>query len=189
MKRFKIIALITFAFLLSSQVAVFAQSNPYKKSEKYQKEYNKNQKEKRKYQEKQQKERRKYLEKQQKERGKYQQKVNKSYGKVYANSKRSNGKKLPSWANAHRYNAKKHVYFRDYDLFYDAKRQGYVYNRKNKWVFSRHIPSYLRGVDLNRARMQVLNDLAYDSRPEQYYGRYTKRYPRNQRIQFGINLF
>lgn len=189
MKRFKIIALFTFAFLLSNQLAVFAQSYPNKKSVKYKKEYYKNQKEKRKYQEKTQNEHRKYVEKQQKERRKYHQKVNKSYGNVYSNSKYNNRKKLPSWANAHRYNAKKHVYFRDYDLFYDARRRGYVYNRKNKWIFSRNIPSYLRGVDLNRARVQVLNDLAYDSRPEQYYGRYTKRYPRDSRIHFNINLF
>lgn len=189
MKRFKIIALITFTFLFSSQVAVFAQGNPYKKAQKHQKEYYKNQKEKRKYEEKRQKERRKYLEKQRKERIKYQKKVNKLPGRVYSNSPYNNKIILPSWANAQRYTAKKHVYFRDYNVFYDARRQGYVYLHKNKWRFSKGVPSYLRGVNLNRARIQVLNDVAYTSRPEQYHSRYEKRYPRDSRIQFNLSLF
>ena len=189
MNRFKIIALITFAFLLSSQVAVFAQGYRYKKSEKHQKEYYKNQKERRKYEEKRQKERRKYLEKQRKERIKYQKKINKLPGRVYPNSTYNNRIILPSWAKAHRYTAKRHVYFRDYNVFYDARRQGYVYLHKNKWRFSKAVPSYLIGVDLNRARIQVLNDLAYTSRPELYHSRYAKRYPRDMRIQFNLSLF
>ncbi len=186
MKRFKIIALFTLAFLLFNQVVVVAQNYPYKKS---QKENYKNQKEEKKYQDKKQKERLKYLEKQDKNRKKHHENINKSYGKKYSNHAYTNKGKLPNWAKAHRYTAKKHVYFRDYDLFYDARRQGYVYTHKNKWAFSKNIPSHLRKVDLNRARIQVLNDIPYTSRPEEHYGRYTKRYPRNPRIQFGINLF
>lgn len=189
MNRFKIIALITFAFLFSSQVAVFAQSYPYKKSEKHQKEYYKSQKEKRKYEEKKRKERRKYVEKQQKERMKYQKKMNKLSGKIYSNSKYNTRNRIPSWANAHRYTAKRHVYFRDYNVFYDARREGYVYLHKKKWRFSKNVPSYLRSVNLSRARMQVLNDVAYNSRPEQYYSRYAKRYPRDARVQFSLRLF
>src|SRR5690606_38699247 len=94
----------------------------------------------------------------------------------------------PSWAPAHGYRAKHHVYFRDYYTFYDPYRAGYVYRTNNGWRFSRNIPSFMVGVDLGRDRIQLLTDLPLNRHPEQYYDRYAKRYPRDSRIDINIIL-
>lgn len=95
----------------------------------------------------------------------------------------------PSWAPAHGYRAKHHVYFRDYQTFYDPHRGGYVYRSNNGWRFSRNVPSFMVGVDLGRARVQLLTDLPLNRQPERYYARYAKRYPRDSKVRVNINLF
>src|SRR5690606_37250950 len=75
----------------------------------------------------------------------------------YSKHKRRNGP--PSWARAHGYRAKHHVYFRDYYTFYDPYRGGYVYRHNNRWLFSSSVPSFLIGVNLNNARVQVMRDI------------------------------
>jgi len=95
---------------------------------------------------------------------------------------------MPGWANAHRYNARHHVYFRDYNAFYDPNRGGYIYWYNNAWIFSPTVPLFMAGVNLNRARIQVINDVPFDARPEIYYDRYARRYPRNVNIQINIPL-
>lgn len=95
---------------------------------------------------------------------------------------------MPFWASAHRYRGGHAVYFRDYNAFYDPYRGGYIYWHKNTWRFSRKVPRYMSNYDLNRARVHVIKDVPYGSRPELHYGKYAKRYPRNNRIQINIGL-
>lgn len=92
----------------------------------------------------------------------------------------------PAWAVRHDYYADHHVYFRDYDTFYDPYRGGYVYRYANDWRFSRDIPTFLASVDLGRARVQIMADIPLTKRPEQYYDSYRSRYPRNPRVQVNV---
>ena len=62
----------------------------------------------------------------------------------------------PPWAPAHGYRAKQHVYFPDYYTYFDPRRNGYVYWGNNDWIFTPKLPSFLSGVDLGGARMQLL---------------------------------
>ncbi len=172
MKRFKIYSLVLAAtFFLFGSADVLAQNRNNKHAEKARKEYYKQQ-------EKERKAYNKYVEKQYKNNGR-------NY--TYVNVAKRNGP--PAWAPAHGYRAKNHVYFRDYQTFYDPYREGYVYRRNNKWVFSRSVPTFLVGVNLGNARMNLITDIPVNRRPEQYYSRYANRYPRDSRIQVNISLF
>jgi hypothetical protein len=63
-----------------------------------------------------------------------------------------------------------------------------VYRHKNKWLFSRSVPTFLVGVNLNSARVQLLTDIPLNHHPEQYYGRYSSRNPRDPRINVKISF-
>jgi hypothetical protein len=93
----------------------------------------------------------------------------------YGNKAKRNGP--PAWAPAHGYRAKQHAYFPDYYTFYDANRNGYSYWNGSGWSFSNALPGFLNGVDLSRARMEVLNDLSVNDRPEANYSTYVRKYP------------
>lgn len=90
----------------------------------------------------------------------------------------------PHWARAHRYQAKHPVYFRDYHMFYDPYRNGYVYYHNSRWLFSPTVPAFVAHVDLGRAHIQILSELPLRARPELYYERYARRYP----AQININI-
>jgi hypothetical protein len=83
----------------------------------------------------------------------------------------------PAWAPAHGYRAKNHAYFPDYHTFYDANRGGYVYWNSGRWIFTPNTPSFLSGVNLRTARLQLLNDIPVTTHPEVYYSRYSTAYP------------
>jgi hypothetical protein len=83
----------------------------------------------------------------------------------------------PPWAPAHGYRAKQHAYFPDYHVFYDPYRGGYSYWQNNSWNFSPRVPAFLGGIDLGKARIQVLGDVPVTTRPEIYYNRYAELYP------------
>ncbi|HYD22550.1 MAG TPA: hypothetical protein VEB40_13805 [Flavipsychrobacter sp.] len=83
--------------------------------------------------------------------------------------------KKPSWAPTG-YSADHHVYFPDYYTFYDPRR-GYVTWEKDSWVASPTMPLFLSNEDLSKARIQILNDISIDKRPELSYPRYMKMYP------------
>jgi hypothetical protein len=167
MKNLKIYSLLLAAFFLFSTADVLAQNHRGKKSEKSRKEYYK----------KQEKNRKAYK--------KYNQNKYKNNKHSYAKIKKRHGP--PAWAPAHGYRAKNHVYFRDYHTFYDPYRGGYVYRSNNKWIFSRSVPTFLVGVNLGGARINLLTDIPVNARPEQYYSRYVNQYPRDPKVQ--INLF
>lgn len=94
----------------------------------------------------------------------------------------------PRWAPAHGYRMKQHVYFPDYYAYYDPRRNGYVYWNNNAWIFTSSIPPYMSGVDLNRARMQVISDIPLTTRPEANWRRYYNAYPPSGRVNININL-
>lgn len=100
------------------------------------------------------------------------------YGYAPAATNRRKGGGPPPWAPAHGYRAKQHVYFPDYYTYYDPRRNGYVYWRGNNWTFSRNVPSFLNGVNLGSARMQVL-PLGWTALPETHYRDYARSYPAN----------
>lgn len=94
----------------------------------------------------------------------------------------------PRWAKAHRYQARHHVYFRDYCTFYDPYRQGYVYWSSNQWIFSPSIPAFLAHVDLGRARIQLMSGVPLTRHPEYYYQEYARSYPRGTNISINFQL-
>ncbi|RQO30761.1 hypothetical protein DBR32_08515 [Taibaiella sp. KBW10] len=94
----------------------------------------------------------------------------------------------PAWAPAHGYRMKQHLYFPDYYAYYDPRRNGYVYWNNSAWIFSPVVPPYMSGVDLNRARVQVIGDLPLNKRPEANWRRYYRAYPPSGRVQVNINL-
>lgn len=162
MKYLRLYSVLLVTFFLFGTADLFAQKH-HKHHEKARKEYYKKQEKRHKH-------------------------AQKHYGNhpSYSKVKWRNGP--PSWAPAHGYRAKSHVYFRDYYTFYDPYRGGYVYRHKNKWLFSRSVPTFLIGVNLNSARVQLLTDIPLNHRPEQYYGRYSSRYPRDPRINVNISF-
>ncbi len=82
----------------------------------------------------------------------------------------------PAWGASKHYNGESHVYFPDYYTFYDPAR-GYVYWNNGYWVTSVTEPSFLSGVDLNTARIELLPNEALTERPELRYTTYAGQYP------------
>ena len=85
--------------------------------------------------------------------------------------------KDPAWAPKG-YHSQYHVYFPDYETFYDPHR-GYIVKDKNSWVASPSMPLFLSNKDLAKERVMILEDLSLDLRPEESYPRYMKMYPAN----------
>jgi hypothetical protein len=113
----------------------------------------------------------------------------KAYKKGYKQGAKTNYVRRggpPSWAPAHGYRAKNHVYFPDYYTFYDPRRNGYVYWNNNTWSFSPSVPSFMANIDLGRARIQVLGDLPLTTQPEPDFNRYYGMYPPSGSININI---
>src|SRR5437762_1987213 len=83
-------------------------------------------------------------------------------------------KTKPAWWTAHSLTSDKHIYFPDYYVFYEPDK-GYVYWNNGKWINSSSVPAYMGPVDLNTARIQVIDDMA--SRPELEFRTYSRTYP------------
>lgn len=96
-----------------------------------------------------------------------QVKINEKNGKVKTKS-------VPAWGPAHHYVGDKYVYFPDYYTYYEPER-GYVYWNKGTWTTTTTVPTYMSKVDLNRARVQVIEDMSV--RPETRYKTYIEQYP------------
>lgn len=92
----------------------------------------------------------------------------------------------PAWAPAHGYRANRHVYFPDYYTFYDPRRNGYSYWSGNGWIFSPTLPSFMLGVDLGRARIQVMDNVPITANPYAYFNNYYQRYPPASSININI---
>src|SRR5438477_356004 len=66
-------------------------------------------------------------------------------------------KATPAWAAAHQYHNDHDVYFPDYYTFYDPQR-GYIYYKEGHWVNTTTVPTYMRSVDMNKARVQIIQE-------------------------------
>ncbi len=84
---------------------------------------------------------------------------------------------VPTWAAAHKYDAKAHVYFPDYYTYYDPARGGYVFWNNGNYTFTPALPPFLEKVDLSKSRVQILKGLSLDLHPELNYPNYMKMYP------------
>ena len=134
--------------------------------------------------EKAEKERAKYIRKQNKDRVKYYRDIRKQDDKFfkeavkrqrkYYKAYRTNGP--PPWANAHGYDARHHIYFRDYRTFYDPYRGGYVFVNGGNWSFSVDIPAFMVNVNLDNARTTVIRDIPVSRHPEDFYYDYVDDY-------------
>ncbi|MGF7231187.1 hypothetical protein [Arachidicoccus sp.] len=91
------------------------------------------------------------------------------------------------WAIAHGYNYRRHVYFPDYHVFYDARRRGYVYRNRGQWLFSVAVPSIIAGVDLDNARIEYMNNVPLDAYPQSYYDYYNNP-PSGVRLNLQVRL-
>jgi len=97
--------------------------------------------------------------------------------------KKDNTQKTPKAkqvSNAPRFSfdPKKYVYFPDFYAFYDPQR-GYVFwNAETKtWKTSQEPPKFMIKNDQSNVRIQILEGLHLDLRPEQNYPNYMKLYP------------
>ncbi len=71
-----------------------------------------------------------------------------------------------------------YIYFPDYYAFYDPER-GYVFwnEETSSWKTSLEPPKFMNNTDMSRTRIQILDGLDLDLRPEQNYPNYMKLYP------------
>jgi hypothetical protein len=89
----------------------------------------------------------------------------------------------PPWAPAHGYRVKtRHVYFPQYNMYYDMNRSSYLYLNGGHWTVSATLPNIFVGINLGRATQIQLNYASYD--PYRYndihvveYRRYVERPP------------
>ena len=81
----------------------------------------------------------------------------------------------PSWANAHGYRNNMHVYFPDYYTFYDPNR-GYTYWDGDSWETTMTMPAFIADVDLNAARVEILNNARLEEHPELKYDIYMREF-------------
>lgn len=102
--------------------------------------------------------------------------IKKKPRKAWERAEAAEMKGPPAWAPAHGYRSDRHVYFPDYYTFYDPNR-GYVYWQEDRWVTSRTLPVFMHGVDLNGARMNILDDVELSAKPEVEFRLWRERYP------------
>ncbi len=119
------------------------------------------------------KERDKYYKERNKERDKYYKEAYKERKEYY---KEGHKHGFPRWAEVHRYDSRHHVYFRDYNTFYDPYRRGYVFQDRGRWRFSPDVPSFLVGIDLGRAQIRIIKDIPISRHPEDFYYDYEEDY-------------
>lgn len=89
------------------------------------------------------------------------------------------------WAARRHYDYHRHVYFPDYHAFYDARRHGYVYRNRGRWIFTQTLPSFMVGLNWNNVRIQYLQGVPVTAYPQTYYDTYSSRYPA---VSLNLNL-
>lgn len=114
-----------------------------------------------------------YYKKRDKERDKYYKEAYKDRNEYYKESYKHG---FPKWAKVHRYDSHHHVYFREYNTFYDPYRRGYVFQDRGRWRFSLDVPSFLVGIDLGRAHIRIIKDIPISRHPEDFYDDYEEDY-------------
>jgi hypothetical protein len=70
----------------------------------------------------------------------------------------------PPWAPANGYRAKtRHIYFPEYNFYFDLQRNGYFFFSNNRWSFSASVPTLYAHVNLRTTRHIELD--FYGDRP------------------------
>lgn len=108
-----------------------------------------------------------------------------AYGRRIANAPRYHHRRVVPWGVSRHYKYNHHVYFPDYHTFYDARRGGYVYRHGGRWIFTQAMPSFLVGINWNRARVEYMNNVPMNAYPQNYYDDYNRRYPS---VAFSLNV-
>lgn len=81
----------------------------------------------------------------------------------------------PSWAPAHGYRAKtRHIYFPEYNLYYDIQKKNYIYLNNGKWTFGTKIPTTITNIRLSKST-QIELDFYGDS-PQHYNNSHKTKY-------------
>lgn len=82
----------------------------------------------------------------------------------------------PEWGLGHNYMNDRYVYFPDYFTFYSPNR-GYIYaNDSYGWSASPSLPASMRGADMSKIRVQLL-DVPLTAYPEKKFESYYMHYP------------
>ncbi|MEO5777399.1 MAG: hypothetical protein ABIQ27_10865 [Flavobacterium sp.] len=69
----------------------------------------------------------------------------------------------PPWAPAHGYRAKtRHIYYPQYNMYYDRNRSSYLYLNGGHWSVSATLPNIYVGINLGNAAQIQLNYGGYD---------------------------
>lgn len=69
----------------------------------------------------------------------------------------------PPWAPAHGYRAQtRHIYFPQYNMYYDINRSSYLYLNGGNWTVSASLPNIYVGVNLGGAAQVQLTYGGYD---------------------------
>ncbi len=150
-----------------------AQAQRHKKEDKYWEHRKEADKKRAKYIRENEKKRAKYIRERRKKEKKYYKESAKRRKEYYKEMRKH---RRPVWAGAHRYDARNHVYFRDYRTFYDPYRGGYVFLDGGRWTFSAQLPSFMINVDLGRANIRVIKDIPINRHPEDFYDDYDDDY-------------
>lgn len=73
----------------------------------------------------------------------------------------------PPWAPANGYRAKtRHIYFPDYNFYFDLQRNVYIYLDGNEWQFGVNLPSFYAEINL---RNSITVELELDTDTPQMY--------------------
>lgn len=88
---------------------------------------------------------------------------------------KSNGQGPPPWAPAHGFRAKtRHVYFPEYNFYFDIEKRVYIHFQAGKWTVSSDLPTKLNNINLRNASKFEL-DIDIDN-PQIYNGEHQMRF-------------
>lgn len=88
---------------------------------------------------------------------------------------KSNGQGPPPWAPAHGFRAKtRHVYFPEYNFYFDIEKRVYIHFQAGKWMVSADLPSRLGNINLRNASKFEL-DIDIDN-PQIYNSEHQMRF-------------
>lgn len=88
---------------------------------------------------------------------------------------KSNGQGPPPWAPAHGFRVKtRHVYFPEYNLYFDIEKKVYIHFQAGKWTVSSDLPTRLGNINLRNASKFEL-DIDIDN-PQIYNSEHQARF-------------
>lgn len=93
-------------------------------------------------------------------------------------SKNKKGNGPPAWAPAHGYrNTTRHVYFPDYNVYYDVQNNKYLYRNAGFWTSGYRLPTRYAQYNLQSAKMVELE--LNTNKPYKYNASHVAQYKSN----------